>query len=318
MNRAAVAAFSLAFVMLFTSAAAGLEADDLVRMAKAGVGDEVILAQMRAARARFALTADEIVRLKKEGVSDAVLKAMIESAQAAPAAPDGTGDGAKSPGRPVGVPAADVGTLILENLDSRDYSVQVDPEHGNIFYYGASSAEGREPLPARSSQVYRLAPGAYRLTWVAGADSHVVKVVAGRESRATLTRTSADGSEAVYLSLFEDGERRGGGRLKVLAQAAAPVTAASAEPGAVASGAVIERHYYAVPARYECYRPVQLERHHRSDCYSSRYRWLFPAFSYGWSRGRDRYAIGWGPYGDLGFSWHRQLGRSGYTIGFGW
>jgi hypothetical protein len=66
-----------AAVLAVGPAAAGLEADDVVRLTKANVGDEVIIAQMQAAKARFALTADEIVRLKKEGVSDAVLKAMI-------------------------------------------------------------------------------------------------------------------------------------------------------------------------------------------------------------------------------------------------
>jgi hypothetical protein len=186
--------------------AAALEADDVVRMTKANVGDEVIIAQMQAAKARFSLTADQIVRLKKDGVSDVVLRAMIEAPkddagkETVPA--QRTGESADSS---AAKPGADAGLLILENLDSRDYSLQVDPLHRNIFYYWASGAEGREPLAARSSQVYRLAPGTYRLTWVAGADSHQIKVASGKESRSTLTRTSVDGVEAVHLSLFEDG-----------------------------------------------------------------------------------------------------------------
>ncbi|HOX08378.1 MAG TPA: hypothetical protein PK280_18430, partial [Planctomycetota bacterium] len=155
-------------LLLAGPAASGLEADDVIRMNKAGVGEDVILAQMRAAKARFVLTADDIVRLKKEGVSDQILKAMIESATNQPAR--------EAPPQPAAgggdrTAQGNVGLLVLENLDSLDYSVQVDPEHRNVFFYKASAAEGREPLPARSSQVYRLPPGLYRLTWVAGADS---------------------------------------------------------------------------------------------------------------------------------------------------
>jgi len=301
-----------------SAAALALESDDVVRMTKAKVGDEVIIAQMQAAKARFALTADEIVRLKKEGVSDAVLKAMIESAKAEPRkeAP------AEAAERPAAKPeAAEAGTLILENLDSRDYSVQVDPEHRNIFYYLASGAEGREPLPARSSQVYRLAAGVYRLTWVGGPDSHLVKVLPGKESRAALTRTSGEGFEAVYLSLFEDGDRRGGGKLMTLADRA-PVQASEPQQSP-ASARIVEKHYYTAPAQQSCYQPAYTayspyyyDPGYRY--YGTRYTWGYPTFSYAWARGRNSYAVGWGPYGDLGFSWHRRLGHSGFSLGWGW
>ncbi len=84
-----------AFASFATLAAPGqralaLDANDVANMAKAQAGDEVIIAQIRATKARFALTSDDIIRLKKEGVSDAVLKVMIESAspaQSAPSAP---------------------------------------------------------------------------------------------------------------------------------------------------------------------------------------------------------------------------------------
>lgn len=77
------AALTLTLALL-GSAALAMDTDDVVRLAKAGVGEDVIIAQMQAAKARFVLTADDIVRMKKEGVSDAVLKAMIQSAKPAP------------------------------------------------------------------------------------------------------------------------------------------------------------------------------------------------------------------------------------------
>jgi hypothetical protein len=305
-----ILAVAVAALAAASPLAAGLESDDVVRMAKANVGDEVIIAQLQAAKARFSLTAEDLIRLKKEGVSDAVLRVMIEARPPA-AGPEGA-SAPQSGDRGPAKPGPEAGSLVLENLDSRAYSLQVDPEHRNVFYYWASSAEGREPLPARSSQVYRLAPGTYRLTWVAGQDSHAIKVLGGKESRVTLTRTAADGVEAVYLSLFEDGERRGGGRLMVLADnSAAPAPG----PAQASAAAVVEKHYYVAPAQQTCYRPVPAYR----DCCAARPAWFFPAFSYNWSRGRDGYAVGWGPRGDLGFSWHHWSGgRNGFSLGLGW
>jgi hypothetical protein len=323
--------FPLVAVLAVSSAARAMDADDVVRLAKAKVGDEVILAQMKAAKARFVLTADDLVRLKKEGVSDAVLKAMVESAKPEPAgekapAPEKAPPAENAPVQPAGrhapeAPAGQTGTLVLENLDSRDYSVQVDAERGNLFFYKAVSAEGREPLDARSAQVYRLPAGTYRLTWVGGAESHLVKVLAGKESRVALTRTSAEGTESVYISLFEDGERRGGGKLVTLADRA-PAQVAEAQP-APANTTVIERHYYTAPPTYTYAAPAcyPARGYYGSSPYyygSSRVGWLFPAISYNWRNGRDRYGIGWGPYGGLGFTWQHRTGHSGFSLGWGW
>jgi hypothetical protein len=315
MNRYLLA---LAAAVLFAAPAAAMEADDVVRLTKANVGDEVIVAQMRAAKARFVLSADEIVRLKKDGVSDAVLKAMIESAKAQPAKePPADARAGEENQPPAAEPkATDVGLLILENLDSRDYSVQVDARNRNVFYWKASGAEGREPMPARSSQVYRLAPGNYRLTWVSGADNHLIKVLPGKESRATLTRTSAEGTEVVYLSLFEDGDRRGGGRLATLADrspAERPVVAPVQAPR------VVERQYYSVPAQPAGYVAGGVyDSPHYYD-YGRHYGWLMPGLSAGWGHGSNRFSLGLTPYGDLGFSWSHRLGRhSGFSLGWGW
>lgn len=301
------------------AAAAAMETEEVVRLTKAQVGDEVIIAQMKAAGARFALTTDEIVRLKREGVSDAVIKAMIESAPPREPPPAAKAEPRPQPAAPAAEPAAASGTLVIENLDSRDYSLQVDAEHGNVFFYSASAAEWRRPLPARSSQAWPLPAGAYRLTWVGGSDSHTVTVAAGGESRAVLTRTVADGFEAVYVSLSEGGRQRGGGRLHVLADSPPPRAAAPAPaPPAAQSTVVVERHYYAAPPP----RPVRAAPACGGYGYDRRRRsgglCLLPAFSYDWKRGRNVYSLGWGPGGGLGFAWHRRLGRSGYTLSWGW
>ena len=53
--------------------------DDVIAMAKDGVGDDVILAQMKATHSAYRLTSNDIRDLKKNGVSDKVISAMIKS-----------------------------------------------------------------------------------------------------------------------------------------------------------------------------------------------------------------------------------------------
>ncbi len=58
----------------------GLTVADVVEMTEAGLGDEVIINQIRATHSWFDLTVDEIIALSNAGVSDAVLSTMIATA----------------------------------------------------------------------------------------------------------------------------------------------------------------------------------------------------------------------------------------------
>jgi hypothetical protein len=53
--------------------------DDVIALAKDSVGDDVILAQMKATHSYFKLTNNDIRDLKKNGVSAQVINAMIKS-----------------------------------------------------------------------------------------------------------------------------------------------------------------------------------------------------------------------------------------------
>lgn len=56
-----------------------MTAEDVARLTKAGVSDEVILAQIRAKHASFDLSVDQLVALKSAGVSDAVIRTMTNA-----------------------------------------------------------------------------------------------------------------------------------------------------------------------------------------------------------------------------------------------
>ncbi len=66
--------------------------DNVIELARDSVGDDVILAQMKATQSYFQLTNNDIRDLKKNGVSDRVISAMIK-----------TGDQPKSSDRRVAV-----------------------------------------------------------------------------------------------------------------------------------------------------------------------------------------------------------------------
>lgn len=60
---------------------------DVVKLVKAGLGDEVVLAHIRNTGASYTLSADQIIYIHDQGVSENVMKALLGSGTAAPAAP---------------------------------------------------------------------------------------------------------------------------------------------------------------------------------------------------------------------------------------
>ncbi|HKI25352.1 MAG TPA: hypothetical protein VKA07_03455 [Candidatus Sulfotelmatobacter sp.] len=69
----------------------------VVKMAKAGLGDDVIVSMVQNQPGHYALTPDTLVSLKKDGVSDKVLAAMAAKNAAPVAAPAAAAAAAKDP-----------------------------------------------------------------------------------------------------------------------------------------------------------------------------------------------------------------------------
>ena len=64
---------------LASSAASAVTRDEIVRLSKSGVSDEVILALVDRDKTIFTISPDDLVALKSEGVSEAVVLAMLKS-----------------------------------------------------------------------------------------------------------------------------------------------------------------------------------------------------------------------------------------------
>jgi hypothetical protein len=80
------AIFSLLFLGVpRTYSQSSLESDvdnaRIIDMTHKGLGDDVIIARIKASPTKFELADDDLAKLKKEGVSDAVVAAMIQSTQ---------------------------------------------------------------------------------------------------------------------------------------------------------------------------------------------------------------------------------------------
>jgi hypothetical protein len=55
--------------------------ETIVKLVKAGIGDDVIVGMIQSQLADFSLGADQVLALKHEGVSDKILAAMVNKAQ---------------------------------------------------------------------------------------------------------------------------------------------------------------------------------------------------------------------------------------------
>jgi hypothetical protein len=66
---------------------AALTNDAILKMTRAGLGEEIVISTIRAQPGTYTTAPDDLIALKTAGVSDKVIAAMIEKAAAAPAAP---------------------------------------------------------------------------------------------------------------------------------------------------------------------------------------------------------------------------------------
>jgi len=68
--------------------------DAVIKMVKAGLGEDIIVSTIKTQPAQFATSADDLIALKKSGVSDRIISAMLDKGNGppAPAAPAASGN----------------------------------------------------------------------------------------------------------------------------------------------------------------------------------------------------------------------------------
>jgi hypothetical protein len=265
MKYSLIAVLGLALCTISFGAAAQTT-DDVIAMANKGVGEEVLIATVERSTAGFELTAAQILKLKEAKVSDKVIQTMLKHKPVAAAAnPRPEAPVAAQPPIDV-VPAnnggrevAGDGTLNIENVDDKTWAYMYEPEVKTIWITG--SAEGKGNLQAHGGVSLRMAAGTYKVRYNGKDSGPSVTVRAGEKSLLMLSRVETDEVEALYISVFENGERKGGGRLAQLrAEAPRAESRANVEENDEASEAgeprerVVERRVIEVPQTTVIYR----------------------------------------------------------------
>lgn len=75
--------------ILLVASARALTVNEVIELSRAGIDDEVIIAQLRADGSHFRLTAERILALADEGLSNRLIRAMIETTPAPISPPRG-------------------------------------------------------------------------------------------------------------------------------------------------------------------------------------------------------------------------------------
>ncbi len=210
----------LAFLLALPAFA--LSVEDVEKLAKGGLSDEVILAQIQSEKATFSLDADGILALKQAGVSERVIRAMIESRKAEP--------------------AQETGRLEMSNDADEPLAVMVHPAARTVFLYHGRMKDGLVVEPG-ASRVLEMPPGAYVVRWVGEKDAVKAPLHAGGSTRVVATRVTTADLDALHITTFEGERESDAGLVKVFREGKRP------EPGPQASYTVPSP----VPTAYPVY-----------------------------------------------------------------
>jgi hypothetical protein len=110
--------------------AAPLSVEDIVRLSKDGISEDVLVAKIKKNGKAFDLSPDEIVELKKLGVTDNVIKLLLDPAQ--PYVP---------PPPPQPAPPAPKPSLPAKKYPEDPYASRVPPEPGLYRFYRNSPVQ---------------------------------------------------------------------------------------------------------------------------------------------------------------------------------
>lgn len=201
--------------------------DDIVTLAQRNVGEDVLISTVNNSKTEFTLTAPDIIKLKNAQVPNTVITAMLKhhgvavAAAPTPVAPP-PAPAALAPAAPRAVLAGE-GTLDIENLDERPWSYRYEPAVHTIWIVPAE-VERRGMIGAHAHVSLRMNADNYQIRYSGQNPGATVVVNGNQKSQVLLTRVNTDQLEALYVSVFENGEKRPGGRLVVLREnSGAPV-----------------------------------------------------------------------------------------------
>ena len=108
-------------ISLVPATARAVTPQEIVKLTKAGVSDDVIIALIDHDRTVFDLTSDQLIALKRDGVSEAVVLAMLRSAPLEPTTP--TGAPAVPTAAEAGAPVGEAGAAVTYSAPPASYPI---------------------------------------------------------------------------------------------------------------------------------------------------------------------------------------------------
>lgn len=129
----------------------GLTVEDVIKLSKAGLSDDVIIAQIKKRPQPFNLSTDQLIQLKSAKVSDRVIQAMTESQGVTENAPGSAGQQSADKNNAATVSGPDLKTAAEGSAPKALESTINDPLHvrtlADGFYYKAPESWQRlEPI----------------------------------------------------------------------------------------------------------------------------------------------------------------------------
>ena len=117
--------------------------DSIIRMAKAGLGEEIILSTVKSQPGRYATSPDDLIALKTAGVTDKVIAAMIDKmpAVAPDDPPPAAAAQAAAPASAASAPVSEVGVYYSKSGSWTDLPPEVvNFKTGGVLKKGPSPA----------------------------------------------------------------------------------------------------------------------------------------------------------------------------------
>ncbi|HYG77718.1 MAG TPA: hypothetical protein VEK08_22120 [Planctomycetota bacterium] len=225
------AALLAAILFSLASTARAETVDDILAMSAKGVGEEILLTTVEQSKTGFTLNAQDVIRLKEKKVPDKVIMAMLKKRAAAnpglvavapapapaPAAVPAPAPVAEpAPAKPAR-PAAANGILNIENLDDKTWSYKFEPATGTIWISPAS-ADGQGNIEPHGGLSLRMPLGTFDVVYNGQTTGQPVTVHGEDKSLIMLSRVDTKDLEALYVTVFEKGERKTSGKLVTLRQ----------------------------------------------------------------------------------------------------
>ncbi len=183
-----------------------LSVADVIRLAKTGVSEEVIVARIKKNGKAFDLSADEITEVKREGLSDSILKYLIDpSLPYTPPPPPAP----PAPGTPA--PAAPPAAPPIKKYAPDKHAEDVPPDPGAYLLSGRGflKVELRSLLPSKGSGLgAKVTAGLVKAKLAGQLAGAKAKARAGKSPVFYLRLDSAKIDEIVLVDLVRKDERR--------------------------------------------------------------------------------------------------------------